>query len=186
MRQTFQQEEAEEILQEAVRREVHQPLTSVAAPPVSRERLLAMAEELGITPAALEAVLHDRQAQMEREQEEAALARLCREFITLRRAGFMPHLYVYLGVNLTLLAINLLSRSDDPWFLWPLLFLSLFLYFHAIFALPTRGPSYERAFVRWRERRAKRLEKEAKKQAEDTARTRKTKSRRVAEAELDE
>jgi hypothetical protein len=186
MRQTFQQEEAEQILQEAVRREVHQSPDTAAAPPVSRERLLAMAEELGITPAALEAVLHDREVQAEREQEQTILSQLRQEFITHRRAGFLPHLYAYVGVNLMLFAINLLSQVDYPWFVWPLLVWSLFLYFHALAALPTRGPNFDRAFTGWRERRAKRIEKETRKQAEEAARARKTMTRRAAEAELDE
>ncbi len=186
MRQTFQQEEAEQILQEAVRRETQQVSGASVTPAVSRERLLAMAEELGITPAALNAVLHDRQVQAEREQEETQLAQLRQEFITERRAGFMPHLYAYLGVNLMLFAINLLSQGRSPWFLWPLLFWSLFLYFHALASLPTRGPNFDRAFVGWRERRAKKREKEARKRAEENLNTRQTRSRRAAEAELDE
>jgi hypothetical protein len=186
MRQTFQQEEAEQILQEAVRREVQQAPAGSVTPAVSRERLLAMAEELGITPAALEAVLHDREIEAEREQEQSRLTQMRQEFITHRRAGFLPHLYAYIGVNLMLFAINVLSHSNSPWFLWPLLVWSLFLYFHALAALPTRGPNFDRSFADWRERRVKRLEKEAKKQAEEAVRLRKTKTRRAAEAELDE
>ncbi|MES2459412.1 MAG: 2TM domain-containing protein [Armatimonadota bacterium] len=186
MRQTFQQEEAEQILQEAVRREVHQAPEESVSPAISHERLLAMAEELGITPAALESVLQDRQVQAKREQEQTMLAQLRREFITERRAGFLPHLYAYIGVNFLFFAINFLTRVGYPWFLWPLLFWSIALYFHAIFSLPTRGPNFERSFSRWRERQTKREQKEAKRRAEESARAGKTEARVAAEAELDQ
>ena len=188
MRQTFKQEEAEQILKEAVRREVQSPTLSASIPAISHERLLAMAEELGISPSALEAVLRDREVQAEREQEQeqAILAQLRKEFITQRRAGFLPHFYAFIGVNALLLAVNLLSRSHYPWFLWPLLFWSLGLYFHALFSVPTRGPNFERAFGGWCEQRTKRRAKEAAKQVEVTTRIRKSTTRQAAEAELDE
>lgn len=186
MRQNFQPEEAEKILQEAVRREVQQAPVDIATSAVSHERLLSMAEELGISPVALEAVLRDRQMQTEREREEATLSQLRKEFITERRAGFLPHFYAFLGVNTALFAVNLLTSRDYPWFVWPLLAWSLALYFHAIAALPTRGPNFERAFSGWRERRVKRLEKEAKKREEEAVKTRRTTARSAAEAELDE
>lgn len=190
MRQTFQQEEAEQILQEAVRREVHPSPAGGVTPAVTHERLLAMAEELGISPAALNAVLQDRQMQAEREREEATLAQLRREFITERRAGFLPHLYSFAGVNVFLLLINLLTNASSHrpewWFVWPLLSWGLGLYFHAVSSLPTRGPAFEQAFTGWRERRTRRQEKEAKKRTEESARTRETSTRRAAEAELDE
>jgi hypothetical protein len=155
-------------------------------PVVSHDRLLAMAEELGISPSALEAVLRDRQVQAEREQEQVTLAQHRKEFITHRRAGFMPHLYAYIGVNLLFIAIFLLSHSHYPWFIWPLLFWSLGLYFHAVFTLPTRGPNFDRAFSEWRERRIKRIEKATRDQEEETIRKRKNAARKEAEAELDE
>ena len=70
--------------------------------------------------------------------------------------------------------------------MWPLLIWSLGLYFHAVAALPTRGPNFERTFAGWCEQRAKRSTKEAAKQAEVTARIRKSTTRQAAEAELDE
>ena len=111
MRQTFKQGEGEQILQEAVRREVQQPALSDAAPAVSQERLRAMATELGISPAALEAVLRDREMQTRQEQERATLAELRREFITHRRAGFLPHLSAFVGVNTFFLISNMLTNA---------------------------------------------------------------------------
>ena len=186
MRQIFQQEEAEQILQEAVRREVQQVPGSAVTPAVSHERLLAMAEELGISPAALNAVLQDRQVQAEREREAATVAQLRKEFITERRAGFLPNLYTFLGTNVVILAINLLTNPYYPWFVWPLLLWGLALYLHAVSALPTRGPNFEHSLIGYRERRTRRQEEEAKKRAEESMRMRETTTRQAAEAELDE
>ncbi|MBC8102721.1 MAG: 2TM domain-containing protein [Cytophagales bacterium] len=186
MRQTFQQEEAEQILREAVRREVQQAPVASGMSAVSHERLLAMAGELGISPDALEAVLRDRAMQAQREQEEATTQQLRREFITQRRAGFLPHLYTFVGVMALLLAINLMTTPGYAWFLWPLLVWGLGLYLHAVTALPTRGPNFDQGFSAWTERRKKRQDKEAKRQAEAAIRTRGETARRAAETELDE
>ena len=189
MRQTFKQEEAEQILQEAVRREVEQPAFSAASSAVSQERLRAMAEELGISSAALEAVLCDREMQTRQEQEQAIITQLRQEFITGRRAGFMPHFYAFVGINIFLLLVNLFTRSTGGsswWFVFPLLAWSLGLYFHAVHTLPIRGASFDHAFARWSEQRIKRKEKEAKRQAEEALQRRKITTREAAEAELDE
>ena len=68
MRQTYRQEEVEQILGEAARR----ASTEEAFGEVSHERLLAMAEELGVDPALLEAVLRDREAGRGEEQRRIA------------------------------------------------------------------------------------------------------------------
>jgi hypothetical protein len=131
-------------------------------------------------------VLQDRQVQAEREREEETLAQLRKEFITERRAGFLPHLYSFVGVNVFLLIVNLLSTPWYPWFIWPLLGWGLGLYFHAVASLPTRGPTFEQSFSGWREQRKKRLEKEARRREEEAIKTRRDTARSAAEAELDE
>ena len=48
------------------------------------------------------------------------------------RISFFIHLAVYVGVNLLLLAINLLSDRDHLWFYWPLLGWGIGLLFHGL------------------------------------------------------
>lgn len=189
MRQTFRQEEAEQILREAVRRDMEQqaPAASVAAGAgaldVSRERLQAMAEELGITPAALEAVLRDREIAAEQRRTQESEQELRREFIQRRHADFLPHLTSYLGVNVLLIAIWFLTTPHGYfWPVWPMLGWGLGIFFHGTAALPTRGPNFEREFAGWKARRQKRQEKEAKRASQDA----KKDARAAAEVELDE
>jgi hypothetical protein len=189
MPQQFQHSEAEQILQEAVKRDSERRSAtfgaSVLPSGVSEERLRAMADELGIAPDVLEAVLNEREAKQ--IQEQAALRRdllegdLRREFITERRAGFSAHLYAYVGVNIFLILLfGLLHATVSP-VLLSLLGWGLGLYFHATTTLPTRGPVFEKRFATWREKRTEQETKRAKKQAKE----REQQSRKQAEAELD-
>jgi hypothetical protein len=140
MPQFYSQEEAEAILTKAVGR---QPGGTV-----SHEQLLAMAEELGITPQEVEAVLGEA-----REAEDGAKLRL--EFIGMRRATFWPHLIPYLLVNFMLLFINMKS-GGFPWVLFPLLGWGIGLACHAVAVLPTRGPEFEHQFGEWKSAKLKR------------------------------
>lgn len=187
MRQVFQQEEAEQVLREAVRRDVEQRsgLPGVAASAsvgVTEDRLREMAQELGVSPQVLESVLRDRTQERDAARLAASEQQSRQEFITERRAGFAPHLYSYVGVNVLLFLIYLLTHVGYPWFLWPLLVWGLGLYFHAIAALPTRGAMFEKGFMEWKAGRARRMErqiKRAQKEAHKSARQR-------AEAEIEE
>lgn len=196
MRQTFRQEEAEQILREAVRRDVEQK--SVAGPAasatpsveVSAERLREMAEELGVSTAVLETVLRDRVIERDRQRRQATEAELRRQFINERKAGFAPHLYSFLGVNALLFCIWLLTTPGGyPWFVWPLLGWGLGLYLHAAVSLPTRGAAFEHSFGEWQEARRRRAQREAKKAERNAGKEAKQaaeQARRDAEAELDE
>lgn len=154
MRQTYRQEEAEQILREALRRAAQEssPVAD-AVGEVPHERLLAMAEELGVAPSTLEAVLRERESQQQRltEQQER------REFIKYRRSRFWPHLRTYLVVNTFLIGLNVLgSPITEPrhfWAIWPLLGWGLGLFFHARSALATGGEEFEREFAAWRAER---------------------------------
>lgn len=203
MRQVFRQEEAEQVLKEAVRRDTEQraALTGAhptAAPSVSEERLREMADELGVSSQVLEAVLQERAHEQSTARRAAADQELRREFITERRGGFLPHLYAYVGVNALLVFINLLTRGTmSPyipfaviwWSIWPLILWGLGLYLHAVHSLPTRGAMFERSLTSWKavrlrreEREAQRKEKEARRLAREAEKT----ARARAEAELSE
>jgi hypothetical protein len=150
MRQTYRQEEAEQILRDALQRASQEGSQAVEGTgEVPHERLLAMAEELGIEPSALEAVLRDRESR----RLSQTLQGERRAFLAHRRAQFWPHLSSYLAVNAFLIAINLLTSRGHFWAIWPLLGWGLGLFFHARSALATGGEEFEREFAAWRAER---------------------------------
>jgi len=46
--------------------------------------------------------------------------------------GFFGHLFAYLGVNVTLLVIDLVTGPADLWFYWVTLFWGIGLFWHAM------------------------------------------------------
>lgn len=48
------------------------------------------------------------------------------------KIGFYTHLAVYVGVNILLIIINLLTSSEYLWFKWPLMGWSIGLFFHGL------------------------------------------------------
>ncbi len=61
---------------------------------------------------------------------------------------FYIHLAVYVGVNILLVIINLITSSQYFWFLWPLFGWGLGLFFHALVAFAfTKGPSIKERMI---------------------------------------
>jgi hypothetical protein len=86
--------------------------------------LLAAAREAGISGEAVEkAALELDGLRAHDDARERILAR--------RRAGFFSHLWAFIGVQLFLLAINLMTSPDYFWFVFPLLGWGLGLFFAA-------------------------------------------------------
>ena len=48
------------------------------------------------------------------------------------KIGFYIHLAVYVGVNILLVAVNLLTSSQYLWFKWPLIGWGIGVFFHAL------------------------------------------------------
>lgn len=48
------------------------------------------------------------------------------------RLGFKTHLVVYLGVNVLLMAINLINSPEYLWFVWPLMGWGIAIFWHAM------------------------------------------------------
>lgn len=91
---------------------------------LSHEDLLAAAREAGISTEAVERAAEELDGLHAREEaRERVLAR--------RRSGFFSHLWAFIGVQLFLLALNLLTTPDYLWFLFPLLGWGLGLFFSA-------------------------------------------------------
>jgi hypothetical protein len=86
--------------------------------------LIAAAREAGISGEAVEkAALEIDGWHAQDEARERILAR--------RRAGFFSHLWAFIGVQLFLLALNLMTSPDHLWFVFPLLGWGLGLFFAA-------------------------------------------------------
>jgi hypothetical protein len=75
------------------------------------------------------------------------------------KIGFYIHLAVYLGVNILLIIINLLTSTQYLWFKWPLIGWGIGLLFHAfgVFAF-SRGLSFNDRMIE-RELRKQNLKK---------------------------
>lgn len=91
---------------------------------LSHEDLLATAREAGLSVEAVEqAALEIEGLRAQDEARERILAR--------RKAGFYSHLWAFIGVQVFLLALNLLTSPEYLWFLFPLLGWGLGLFFSA-------------------------------------------------------
>jgi hypothetical protein len=59
------------------------------------------------------------------------------------KIGFFVHLAVYVGVNILLIIINLITSPQYLWFKWPLIGWSIGVFFHglSVFVFSSRGLS---------------------------------------------
>ena len=48
------------------------------------------------------------------------------------KIGFYIHLAVYVGVNILLIIINLVTSTQELWFKWPLIGWGIGVFFHAL------------------------------------------------------
>lgn len=91
---------------------------------VSHDELVAAASEVGISRDDIEsAALELDEGRDEREARD--------KILKARRAGLAAHAWAYAGVNLFLVALNLLTTPSILWFVFPLLGWGLGLFFHA-------------------------------------------------------
>ncbi|MBH8554413.1 2TM domain-containing protein [Nostocaceae cyanobacterium CENA357] len=111
----YDSEDVEKILQIA--------LTRKQEGEFSREQLLEMASELGISASTLEKT--EQKWLMEQKEERSR-----RRLNTSRRRGFWGHLVAYLAVNLFLILLNLITSPGYFWAIFPLLGWGLGLFFH--------------------------------------------------------
>ena len=74
------------------------------------------------------------------------------------RLGFFIHLSVYLGVNILLIIINLLTSPEYIWFKWPLIGWGIGVFFHAmsIFVFSGKSALTERMTEKEMEKEAQR------------------------------
>ncbi|MBD2519111.1 2TM domain-containing protein [Nostoc sp. FACHB-973] len=89
----------------------------------SREQLVEMASELGISANTLEKTEQKWLVQQEEELVRGT-------FNTLRRRDFWKHFISFIAVNLFLILLNLITSPSYFWSIFPVLGWGLGLFFH--------------------------------------------------------
>ncbi len=165
MRRMFQTEEAEQILRQAVRRDEAErnSVAAMQSQQIPAERLREMAHELEVAPEILDAVLQEQEQQRVAQQIEAKERDLKNKYISEKWEELFAHFAVFVSINfLLVLAYLLFTPNQHPWFIWPLLGWGIELGFEAAYSLPTRGEFFEKEFAKWKRKRQRRTEKQAK------------------------
>ncbi len=116
----------------------------------SRQQLLEMADELGISPDALAKAEQGWMAEQGTLEERRAEEAERRTFERERRRGYYSHLATYLIINTFLFFINLISSPGEFWFFYPLLGWGIGLAFHTWSTFQSDGDEYEEEFIKWR------------------------------------
>ncbi|MBE8966242.1 2TM domain-containing protein [Nostocales cyanobacterium LEGE 12452] len=132
---TYDSEDVEQILQKA--------LTRKDKGEFSREQLLEMASELGISSNILETTEQKWLAQQEEQ-------RLRHRFNAFRRRAFWSNFVSFLAVNLFLILLNLITSPSYFWAIFPVLGWGLGLFFHWWSVYQSKSEDYEIAFQKWR------------------------------------
>lgn len=131
---TYNSDEMRQILQKAFTRQQQGE--------VSREQIIEIASELGVSSQSLQA------AEQEWLLQEVEVKKRQR-FNAQRRGQFKSHLIAFLGVNGFLIVLNLLTSPAYFWAIFPILGWGLGLFFDAMKAYKTSGESYEHDFQEW-------------------------------------
>ncbi|MBD0363152.1 MAG: 2TM domain-containing protein [Coleofasciculus sp. C3-bin4] len=108
----------------------------------SREQLVEIAAELGISTESLLEAERDWLVQQGEQQKRA-------EFNIYRRGKLQKRLGKYLIVNSFLVALNLVNAGELSWSLYILLFWGLWLGLGAWNTYQLQGQEYEQAFHKW-------------------------------------
>ena len=131
---TYNSEQMQQILQKAFARQQQGE--------VSREQIIEIASELGVSSASLQA------AEQEWLIQELEVKKRQR-FNAQRRGEFKSQLVYFIGVNGFLIVLNLLTSPGYFWAIFPLLGWGLSLFFSGMKAYQTNGESYEHDFLEW-------------------------------------
>lgn len=105
----------------------------------SREQLVEMASELGISANILEKTEQKWLVQQEEELLQGT-------FNTLRRRDFRKHLISFIAVNLFLILLNLITTPSYFWSIFPVLGWGVGLFFHWWNVYQTKTKNDKRAF----------------------------------------
>ena len=111
-----------------------------------RERLMASAAELGITPEQV-AVAEDQWARQEKDRRDLA------EFMALRKRAFWSKLASFLALDIAAVAVNLITDHSVEWAVWVFVWTGFWLAMHALGTFFPGNTRFQRRYRRWRRRR---------------------------------
>ena len=117
-----------------------------------RNRLLAAAEELGISPDELQSA-EEEYVKTKEEKTEFL------EFHKRQVREFREHFFAYIIINTMLVVINFMTSQTVNWAIWPILGWGIGLAFHAWGSLNTGSDSFQEEFANFRRKRLRRSEK---------------------------
>ncbi len=140
------EEDVDEVLKLALRRQGR-------ADEDLRSRLVAAAEELGISPEEL--VLAEEEYALSKEERKEF-----HEFKQRQVREFREHFFAYIIINTLLVAINWITSGTVNWAIWPILGWGIGLAFHAWGSLNSGSESFQEEFSNFRRKRRRKGEEE--------------------------
>lgn len=129
----YSEQEAEEILRLATRKDTDG---------ISRDRLMQMAEELGISPEAVANAENTVRTQREEIAER-------REFDLAQKRSFFSHVASFVVVNAGLVAFNLIDEGHISWALWVIAAWGLGIGSRALRTFLRGSEGYQKDFETW-------------------------------------
>ncbi|HAG82555.1 MAG TPA: hypothetical protein DCL61_15680 [Cyanobacteria bacterium UBA12227] len=132
---SYRQEDIQQILNLAIAQEANDG-------EFSRDQLIEIAAELGISPQRLQEAEQEWLLQQQEQQKR-------REFDIYRRRHLQKKVGKYVIVNTFLVALNLISAGQLSWSLYILLFWGLGLGLKTWNTYQLQGQEYEQAFHKW-------------------------------------
>lgn len=122
-----------------------------------RSRLMATADELGLTEAqvlaAEEAYRRQKEGEIQRETEEQEDKRLWKEFRKSKRGDLISHLGSYIAVNGFLVAIDMMRDSQMDWAYWPLMGWGIGMAIHIFTFMAGETSESLAEFDKWKRKR---------------------------------
>ena len=150
--QFYPEEEADEILRLAAG-------DSINTTEMTRDRLIAVAAELGISAEAVARAEEKVAAQKVAALQEKDEAELFARYKQKRRQSVLSSLSGWLSTSVVLIGINLLTDHRIDWAIWPVGIWGLFEIGQVIEALMTPVARDER-FDRWKRKQARRRDRQ--------------------------
>lgn len=142
--QSLTEQDVDEILKIAVNK-------SSVSDDVLRERLALSANELGISPEALEEAQREYALKKKEILAERAREELIRQYNESGRKGLVQHVMIYAIVCGSLLVMNLVRSPGELWSIFPIMGWGIGVMSHAIGWLTSRKNPTEEELAKFQE-----------------------------------
>jgi hypothetical protein len=134
----YSDEEAEAILRLAAKK-------GAFGASMSHEQLLSAADELGISPEAVQEAEREYLASKQDEQDRLEYDRHVKQ-------DFWGHLATYFIVNGGMAAFSIVKSGTLSWVWWPIIGWGIFIAFHAWETFAKSSEDYQKGLVKWRQK----------------------------------